>query len=108
MAQQQTGVMIRFQAQSGRGDELAAHLSQTVRLAEREPGTSHWIVHRTPDGADTVWVYEVYADDEARAAHEASPAYHAARDVTRALLAGPPDVFPVIPVAGKGLHRTGA
>jgi len=108
MANEQTGVMIRFQAQPGRGDDLATHLTQTVALAEREPGTSHWIVHRAPEAADTVWVYELYADEAARAVHEASPEYHAARDATHALLAGPPDVFPVVPIAGKGLHRTGA
>ena len=103
MADQKTGVFIRFRAPPGGGDALAAHLVKAAGEAELEPGTLLWIVHRTPDTADTIWVYEAYASDAARAAHEASAAYQAAREHTRSLLGGPPEVFPVLPIAGKGL-----
>ena len=103
MATNRTGVMIKFNAQPGRGDALADHLAQSADLAQDEPGTELWIVHRSPTDPDTVWVYEVYASDAARAAHEATDAYQKAREGTGALLGGPPEVIPLIPVGGKGL-----
>lgn len=104
MAHAPVGVLIRFHARQGEGDRLTDHLVEAAGLAGEEPGTTHWIVHRVPDEPDSVWVYEIYADAAAREAHESSAAYHAARDHTRSLLAGPPDVFPVSPIGGKGLR----
>lgn len=103
MANARTGVMIKFIAQPGRGDALAAHLIESADLAQAEPGTELWIVHRSPDDPNVVWVYEVYSDDDARVAHEASAEYQRAREGTRAMLGGPPDVLPLLPLSGKGL-----
>jgi quinol monooxygenase YgiN len=95
--------MIKFIAAPGKRDELAQHLSQTAQLWQSEPGTLLWTVHLSPIEPESVWVYEVYSSPEAKAAHETGDAYAAARAGTNALLGGPPEVFPLIPLGGKGL-----
>ena len=102
MAENATGVMIRFNAQAGKGDALARHLLQTAKIAETETATSLWLVHRDPRDADAVWLYEAYASDEGRRVHEAGAEYARARAETESMLAGPPEVFPLVPVGGKG------
>lgn len=97
-----TGVMIRFSAQAGKGDTLALHLLQTANIAETEAGTNLWLVHRDPRDADVVWLYETYASDEGLRVHEAGADYARARSETEAMLARPPEVFPLVPVGGKG------
>lgn len=87
------GVMIKMRAQTGKRDALAAHVTETMQLAMREPGTLSWTVHLSPVEADVVWLYEVYADEEARRAHETSAGYTTAKAQTGALLAGPPEVY---------------
>jgi len=102
MAGTATGVMIRFHAQAGKGDALAQHLLRTVEIALTESETTLWLVHRDPVDTDAVWLYEAYASDEGRRTHEAGERYALARADTAALLAEPPEVFPLVPVGGKG------
>ncbi len=95
-------ILIRFRAAPGKGQALADHLSATATHFAQEAGTELWLVHRSLTAVDEVWVYELYVDQAGKAAHEASPAYAAARAVTGSLLGGPPEVFPLLPVGGKG------
>jgi uncharacterized glyoxalase superfamily protein PhnB/quinol monooxygenase YgiN len=94
--------MIRFNARVGNGDALALHLMQTAKIAETEADTNLWLVHRDPKNADAVWLYEAYSSDEGRRRHEAGADYARARAHTETFLAGPPEVFPLVPVGGKG------
>lgn len=103
MAKQRIGVMIKFTAQPGEGDALADHLRATSSITLDEPGVALWIVHRSPADPNAVWLYEVYESEAAKASHEASPAYADARAKTGALLGGPPEIFPLVAISGKGL-----
>jgi quinol monooxygenase YgiN len=98
-----TGVMLKFTAQTGKRDALVAHLIDTARLAKAEEGTLLWTVHLSPIDPNAVYLYEAYASDAAKQLHESSDEYATARAGTNALVAGPPEVFPLLPVGGKGL-----
>ena len=102
MADSQTGVMIRFGANAGQGEALAQHLLETAAITHGEAGTLLWLVYRDPYDADIVWLHEAYASSEAQQVHEAGASYAIARATTGTMLAGPPDVFPLAPLGGKG------
>ena len=103
-ATSKASVLIRFQPAAGKKAELVAHLLQTAaELTPGEAGTEVWTVSTSPVEEDAVYVYEVYSSAAAQQAHEASPAYAIARAATNALLAGPPQVTPLVALGGKGL-----
>ena len=103
MANQRIGVMIKFPAQPGMGDALADHLRATSAITLDEPGVELWVVHKSPADPDAVWLYEVYESEAAKASHEAGPAYAEARAKTGSYLGGPPEVYPLIAISGKGI-----
>lgn len=79
-----TGVMLKLVAQSGKRDELVAHLMATVEGFRAETGLELWVINLSPTEPDAVWIYEVYADQAAKEAHEAPACYAAARCDRRA------------------------
>jgi quinol monooxygenase YgiN len=97
------GLLIKFTAKDGQRDALAAHLGGLTPIAQSEAGTELWTVHASPTEPNAVWLYEVYSSPQALEAHNATPANAAAKARTGELTDGPPQVFPLIPMAGKGL-----
>ena len=97
------GALAKLTARAGAGAELLALLEGRVAAAQEEPGTELFVVHVDPQLADAVWVYEVYADAEAERAHMATPGYAEASAMLERLLGAEPEVYPLVPVAGKGL-----
>jgi quinol monooxygenase YgiN len=97
------GVVITFKAKPGERDALANHLSSAAQSYRDEAGTELFIVSLSPVDSDSVIVFEVYASEAAKAAHEAVPGYPTIRAGTGAFLAGAPKITPLISVNGKGL-----
>ncbi|MCW0212687.1 MAG: antibiotic biosynthesis monooxygenase [Pseudonocardia sp.] len=97
------GRYVRMVAVPGSGDELAENLLKVAEGMRGAPGCELYIVNRTPDEEDAVWVTEVWAD-------EASSEDALNRDLGEAglgsvlpLLAGPPEFIELAPVGGPGL-----
>ena len=67
-------VVARVKAKEGKGEELVAAFRPVLEQAEKEPGTQLYILHRSNDDPDLFCVCELYADDEAFAAHSTSDA----------------------------------
>lgn len=103
MNSEKVSVLLKFKTQPGQAQALAQHLAKTTQLFEKEAGTEVWIVSIPITEADTVWLYEVYANGAAKDLHEASADYAAVRNQTNSFLAGPPQVFPLMVVGGKGM-----
>ncbi len=97
------GASVCFRARPGQGDALAGLLATLGETVGRRAGTELWLVHRAPDRSDVVWLWEVFASEQAREAHGMQPAYLEALPRIEALLAEPPQIELVIPYAGKGL-----
>ncbi|HWC37177.1 MAG TPA: antibiotic biosynthesis monooxygenase family protein [Acidimicrobiales bacterium] len=71
-------VLARVKAKEGRGQDLVAAFRPVLSQADKEPGTLLYVLHRAKDNPDLFWVSELYADDDAFAAHSGSEAMAAA------------------------------
>jgi quinol monooxygenase YgiN len=94
---------VRFAAQPGRGDALAAILLQAAAGVQEEPACRLYVVSRSPDDPDVVFVTEAWTD---RAAHDAALQDDGAQALIQQampMLAGPPDAVELRPAGGKGL-----
>lgn len=61
-------------AKPGRFDELLGLVRWMVDHASAEPGTEVYAAQVPDDDGDVVWMYEVYADEDALAVHSTSDA----------------------------------
>jgi quinol monooxygenase YgiN len=57
--------------------------------AENEPGCLRFDIVQDPDEPQRIWLYEVYRDEAAFAAHQQMPHYTRWRDATADWIAGP-------------------
>jgi autoinducer 2-degrading protein len=80
-------IVARVTVKEGRADEYVAAFAPLLEQAEREPGTLLYAVHRSKDDPHVFWTTEVYADDDAFAAHSASEVHAAASPVFTELIA---------------------
>jgi autoinducer 2-degrading protein len=101
-ARAQVALLSRFKAKPGRAEELIAAFGPVFEQAEREPGTLLYVLHRSTDDPELFWVCEVYADDDAFAAHRGSDAMAAATPALAELIAEP-ELTVGEPVIAKGL-----
>lgn len=67
-------VVARLRAAPGRGDALAALLTEQCGvIRSSEPGCLDYRLHRASDDPDLFLFYETYVDDAAYQAHRRSP-----------------------------------
>jgi quinol monooxygenase YgiN len=97
------GLHILFRAQPGMADELERILLEAAVAAGAVPECRLYVVGRSPEDDDLVWVMEAWSD---QAAHDASLQDPAAQELIRRampLLAGRPEARELKPSGGKGL-----
>ena len=101
------GLVVRFDLRDeGAAAEFDALVARTLPLiGSEEPGTLQYAVHTVADEPLARVFYEVYADADAFAAHEASPHTRAMLDAFGPLLAATPRVEHFPTVGGKGLPQ---
>jgi (4S)-4-hydroxy-5-phosphonooxypentane-2,3-dione isomerase len=95
-------VTARVRAKEGRAEELSAAFGPLLEQVEREPGTLLYAVNRSADDPRLFWVYELYTDGAAFAAHSGSDAMAAAGLVLGELIAESELIAGEL-LAGKGL-----
>jgi (4S)-4-hydroxy-5-phosphonooxypentane-2,3-dione isomerase len=98
----QVAIVARVTVKEGRTGEYLAALAPLLEQAEQEPGTLLYAVSRSKDDPHQFWTTEVYADDEAFAAHSSSDVHAAAGPVFTELIAAS-DVLIGETVMAKGL-----
>jgi autoinducer 2-degrading protein len=67
-------LLAKFRVKDGKGDELIAAFQSLFEQVENEPGTLLYVMNRAKDDPDVFWFSELYADDDAFAAHSGSDA----------------------------------
>jgi quinol monooxygenase YgiN len=72
---------------AGKADEYVAAFAPLLEQAEKEPGTLLYAVHRSIDDPYVFWTTEVYASDDAFAAHSASKVHADAAPIFTGLIA---------------------
>ena len=65
---------LQQEAKEGKGDEIVAAFEPIIDQVRNEPGTLLYVMNRAKDDPDVFWFAELYADDDAFAAHGASEA----------------------------------
>ena len=68
----QVSVLARVTAREGKDDELVAAFEPLIDQVRNEPGTLLYVMNRAKDDPNVFWFSELYADDDAFAAHGAS------------------------------------
>jgi (4S)-4-hydroxy-5-phosphonooxypentane-2,3-dione isomerase len=95
-------VTARVRAKDGRAEELIAAFGALLEQVQTEPGTLLYVVNRSTDDPHLFWVYELYTDDDAFAAHSGSDAMAAAGPVLREIIAES-ELIVGEPLSGKAL-----
>ena len=90
-------------AVEGKGTELRDALVNLIACADEEPGCEIYSVHADRNDPDTFHFFELYTDRDALKAHGTGERMSAAMAELGGLLAGPPAITRLEPVAAKGL-----
>ena len=99
----QLTVVARIQAQEGKRDEIVAAFQEYFPQVESEDGTRVYAISTDTADETSVWVYEMYTDDDALKAHGGSDAFKAFGGKIGGLLASAPELHICTPVQAKGL-----
>jgi quinol monooxygenase YgiN len=97
------GRYVRMVALPGQGAALADGLLRVAESMRGAPGCQLYVVNRTPDEDDAVWVTEVWADEAASEAALSRDLGEAGIGSVLELLAGPPEFIELAPLGGPGL-----
>jgi (4S)-4-hydroxy-5-phosphonooxypentane-2,3-dione isomerase len=95
-------LLARVKAKEGKGEELIAAFRPVFEQVDKEPGTLLYVLHRSKDDPDLFWVCELYAGDDAFAAHSASDAITAVTPALAELIAEA-ELITGEPVSAKGV-----
>ena len=93
------GLLATIESKPGRGDDLAAFLTQGRQLAAAETGTVTWYAFKISD--TTYGIFDTFEDEAGRQAHLNGEIPAALGKVAADLLAADPDIKPIDIVAVK-------
>lgn len=103
MSGERVGRYVRMVAVEGQGGELAAGMMRVAEGMRNAPGCEFYVVNRTPDEDDAVWITEVWTDEASSEAALNRDLGEAGIGSVLGLLAGPPEFIELSPVGGPGL-----
>lgn len=96
-------VWAKIPAAPGKRDELAAALQAALDTAKGESGTIYYLLHTDAADPDSLFMYELYEDQDALNAHMGTEAFKALGPAIGPFLGGAPSLTFLAPVGGKGL-----
>lgn len=97
-------VIAKLTAKPGQHDRVHAALTDLLAVARDEPGTELYVLNHDSNDPNTIWVYELYTDGDALAAHSNSDGMKAAFGALGDALASAPELIMVEPTAAKGVE----
>jgi len=97
------GRYVRMVARPGQGSVLANALLRIAEALRASPGCELYVVNLSADEPDTVWVTEVWTDEDASDRALSGDLGEAGIGDVIALLAGPPELVDLTPLGGPGL-----
>jgi len=99
------GLHGKMVAKPGMGDALASILLRAADALQDDAGCELYVIHRSADEPDSVWVSEVWVDQAAHRASLEAPATRAMIEEAMPLIAEIPGGTETVPVGGKGLSQ---
>ena len=91
-------LMVRLTANAGMRPALLDLLNTYADGLAEEPGTELFIVSMDPGDANIVWLYEIFADEDAENAHRSSAGFGELMNAMPPMLDGPPAVLRTVPL----------
>ena len=91
-------LLVRLTTVAGMRPALLDLLNTYADGLAEEPGTELFIVSMDPDDENIVWLYEIFADEDAENAHRGSAGFAALMNAMPPLLNGPPAVLRTVPL----------
>ena len=98
-----TAVIVKLPLKEGTRDQLFSAFEPMLEHVNSEAGTEIYILHADAGDENVAWVYELYTDGDAMAAHSGSEVMAAMLGTLGDLLDGAPEFNMATPHAGKGL-----
>jgi quinol monooxygenase YgiN len=95
------GLFGKISAHPGQGDALTGLLLGSGGAAM--PGCELYVINRSPEDPDAIWVYEVWTSREAHAASLELESVRTTIQLAMPLIAGFSDRVELLPVGGQGL-----
>ena len=102
MGSTKTAAFVKLVAHPGKRDELAAAMREMFPAVGDEDGTLIYALHLDKNDDNAVWLYELYADDEALNTHSSSDAMKTLLGTLPGLLAEQPLMAFTTPTDAKG------
>ncbi|MFM7124690.1 MAG: putative quinol monooxygenase [Actinomycetes bacterium] len=96
-------VVVKLRIKPGQRDAFTEVFQPGLATAQSESETLTYILHHDVVDADVVWIYEVYASQDAMNAHLGSDAFKALSKSLADFVVGAPEFNLVMPIGGKGL-----
>ena len=91
-------LLVRLTSNKGMRPALLDLLNTYADGLAEEPGTELFIVSMDPDDENIVWLYEIFADEDAENAHRSSSGFATLMKAMPPLLDGPPAVLRTVPL----------
>lgn len=91
-------MLVRITVKDGMRPAMLELLNTYTDGLAEEPGTEVFVVSLDPESVNTVWLYEMFRDDEAQNAHRASDGFAVLMAAMPPLLEGPPAVLRMDPL----------
>ncbi len=91
-------LLVRLTSAEGKRAALLETLNTYTDGLAEEPGTEIFMVSLDPENPNTVWLFELFTDDDAEDAHRGSEGFAQLMEELPALLDGPPAVLRMNPL----------
>lgn len=104
MASTKTSSFVKLTAQPGRRDDLLAALQKMLPVVADEEGTEVYSFHLDRGDENAIWIFELYTDDGALAAHSSTDAMKGLIEDLGALLGDAPLMVFTTPTDAKGIE----
>ena len=91
-------ILVRLVCKGGLRPALLDVLNAYTDGLGEEPGTEMFVVSLDPENDTTIWLYEIFRDEEAELAHRESKGFAALMRGMPPLLDGPPAVLRMEPL----------
>lgn len=91
-------ILVRLVCKGGLRPALLDALNAYTDNLGEEPGTEMFVVSLDPENETTVWLYEIFRDEDAELAHRKSNGFAVLMRVMPPLLDGPPAVLRMEPL----------
>jgi quinol monooxygenase YgiN len=103
MSEKGVGTLVTLKARPGLGDELLAYLARETRYVSAEEHTPIFLISRSSEDPDTIYLFEAYRNATAQEAHRANPDTARVKAGLPPMLAEPPRIARLHDTIGKGL-----